>query len=163
MILGRIEEAKKYRELLHGDVWRLAFDAIESLTELSPLGVRSIDYDRVYMDVHTYRTRSRELCVWESHRETIDLQYVIKGEEVVDYHSVEGLGPPLLYLNDRDRYEYGDKVGEASLLMTEGAWALFFPEDGHRPMVAPAREDEILKAVVKIPVAAVRHKSNGET
>ena len=59
---------------------------------------------------------------------------------------------------DRDLYFFAShKEKESKVYFTEGRFAVFFPEDLHRPLCQGKRGKEILrKAVMKVPVDKVR-------
>lgn len=150
MLTGRIQDRELYEKLLRHEVWRRAFEALGDLHGGSELGVSSIGVEGAYLDVHTYKTAPAERCVWESHRNTVDLQYVIEGSELVDYAPVDTLGDPTSYAPEQDRLEYAADVHVSRLHLPAGRWAIFFPGDGHRPMIRTEQHTSVLKAVVKI-------------
>lgn len=59
---------------------------------------------------------------------------------------------------DRDLYFFeSHREKESKVYFTEGRFAVFFPEDLHRPLCQGSRGKEILrKAVMKVPVEKVQ-------
>ena len=99
----------------------------------------------------------RSDCVWESHAETIDVQYVITGEEDIRWLSARELSGPLRTFTDRDRQEWAPPAESATLLtLRAGMFAIFLPGEAHCPMIALDAPMPIRKAVVKIPVKLPR-------
>ena len=94
----------------------------------------------------------------EGHKKFIDIQYEIDGEE--EWLGVESrfeAGECIESYPERDLYFYkAGAYGETKIYFCSGRFAVFFPEDLHRPLCAgtkgPAR---LRKAVVKVPVEAV--------
>ena len=105
-----------------------------------------------YANVHTYETRSEADCVWESHAQTVDVQYVISGEEGIRWTPTWTLTGPSRTFTDRDRLEWTPPPEATSLLtLRAGMFAIFLPDEAHCPMIALDAPMPILKAVVKIP------------
>ncbi|WP_299998861.1 YhcH/YjgK/YiaL family protein [uncultured Cedecea sp.] len=90
----------------------------------------------------------------EAHRKFIDVQYLISGEEYIgvatDSTLVEIHQP---YDATRDIIFYRHAPNETLLLMKPGNFAVFFPQDLHRPNCAVNEPGPTRKVVVKIPVA----------
>lgn len=88
----------------------------------------------------------------ESHRNYIDLQIVLKGNEKMGYSDISN--PNLKIMEEYDssidlaKYYVDD---ECYYLMSESSFALIFPEDIHRPGMK-VDEELIEKAVLKIRV-----------
>lgn len=155
MIFSTLEDAKRYEGLLRHDIWALAFSELMSLDEDSPLGVRNLGITGAFIDVHRYRTRGRGGCVWESHAHMIDLQFMIRGTEHIDYQTTDRLGEPYVCKPGIDRYEYRAAQAHGTITLARNFWVIFFPRDGHRPMIRVDNPEDVLKAVVKIPCSAV--------
>jgi YhcH/YjgK/YiaL family protein len=105
-----------------------------------------------YANVHGCRTRPAAECVWESHSRTIDIQYVIDGEEGIRLPA-RLLGAPARVFGDQDRLEYAAPEETFSLLtLRAGMFSVFVADEGHCPMLAMTAPMEIRKAVVKVPM-----------
>jgi len=159
MLTSSIIYCSRYVDLLKGDFWQLAFDALAALRPDSPLGLTEIRGGQVVVNVHTYETRPETGCAWESHARTIDLQYMIVGSEWIGYSPVEVLGEPINYQLDRDRYDYSPYSAKTRIYLCAGCWALFFPEDAHQPKIAARENASVLKAVVKIDCSLLTDRS----
>ena len=152
MISGTLKEIHLYRNILRHGVWGTAFQALQALGPNTPLGKRSLGAKGFYVDVHSYETKEESECMWESHKAVIDLQFMIVGEEFIDFSDVSVLGKPATYVDASDRFEYEDCRRSSRLHLLAGGWAIFFPMDAHRPMISVTQSDVIKKAVVKIPI-----------
>ncbi|WP_299144902.1 YhcH/YjgK/YiaL family protein [uncultured Dialister sp.] len=111
------------------------------------------------MSVESPATEPEEDRKLEGHKKFIDIQYEIKGEE--EWIGVESLfdSPKTLEsYKDRDLYFFESmREKESKVYFTEGRFAVFFPEDLHRPLCEGRKGKEILrKAVMKVPVEKVR-------
>lgn len=94
----------------------------------------------------------------EGHKKMIDIQFEVAGEE--EWLGVETCfeaGPCIESYPERDLYFYeSGKNGESKVYFTTGRFAIFFPEDLHRPLCQGAKGScQLRKAVVKVPVEKV--------
>ena len=93
-------------------------------------------------------------CIWESHQQTIDLQYLIAGSEIILWDSTENLKGPMKTLVNPDRQEWisiESRSEHSMLRMMPGNFAMFLPNEAHCPMIAAKNPEQIKKVVVKIP------------
>lgn len=139
--------------LYHGLSQRiaLAFDYLRG-TDLrsAAAGTWEIDGRQVYAIVQEYSTLPREEGAWEAHRQHIDLQYVVSGEERIGYTHVSRLQPGV-YDPARDLLPLS---GEGEFLrLGPGDFMLLFPEDAHMPRLAVVAPAPVRKVVVKIAAA----------
>lgn len=90
----------------------------------------------------------------EAHRKFIDVQYLVYGEEYIGVATEKAeLEIHQPYDADRDIIFYRHAPNETLLLMKPGNFAVFFPQDLHRPNCAINDPLPIRKVVIKIPVA----------
>lgn len=91
---------------------------------------------------------------WESHKAYIDVQAVIVGEEIMELTDVSNLTVSEDLRPAKDVLFYAGFTTHSTLRVAAGEVAVFYPIDGHRPLVAPAAPALVRKVVVKVPVAA---------
>lgn len=90
----------------------------------------------------------------EAHRRHIDVQYLVAGSELIGVASQPvsaAIHQP--YDENRDIIFYQHVPDETWIRMVPGTFAVFFPQDIHRPNCAPDLPAAIRKVVVKIPTA----------
>ncbi|WP_261640480.1 YhcH/YjgK/YiaL family protein [Erwinia mallotivora] len=90
----------------------------------------------------------------EAHRHHIDVQYLVAGSELIGVASQPvnaAVHQP--YDENRDIIFYQQVPDETWIRMVPGSFAVFFPQDIHRPNCAPDFPAAIRKVVVKIPTA----------
>lgn len=148
MVIDRIENARLYFGI-SADIYKaLKFLQTDEAAMLSP-GKHDLD-EGIFAIVSEYQTKSRSECNWETHRKYIDVQFLLEGCEAIDYAHAESLDSIGRYdsANDCQLYE-----GEGSELRLEpGSFAIFFPEDAHRPCIADGMSMNVSKIVVKVKV-----------
>ncbi len=150
MVYGHVFATDAYAHLLVNPAWKLAFDWLMTATTGTPAGIRNLQGDDVYVNVHGYDTLPREQCRFESHRRYLDLQYCISGGETIDWRLVSGLEPDAAYDENKDVAFYRPASAEATLRMSPGSFAIFHPPDAHRPRVHDGVNPSVFKLVIKI-------------
>lgn len=111
------------------------------------------------MSVESPATEPEEERKLEGHKKFIDIQFEIKGsEEWIGVESIFDSPRALESYEDRDLYFFeSHREKESKVYFTEGRFAVFFPEDLHRPLCQGRKGKEILrKAVMKVPLEKVQ-------
>jgi len=152
MICDHIANAPHYAPLhpafAHCFHWLAAFDGT------TPDGNHDIGHS-CEARVMSYRTEPAEQRKWESHRRYIDIQYVVSGLECIPVAPIETLPVATPYDAEQDVCFYGTAPAPTtSLVVSAGMFAVFFPQDAHRPNVAVTTPAATRKIVVKVPVVA---------
>lgn len=99
-----------------------------------------------------YFPRARPDGFFESHRNYIDVQVIVEGEELMEVAEIARLKTSDPYLPERDLIKYADLPDASVLRMRAGDVAVFFPEDGHMPSLRWRGPGLVRKTVVKVPV-----------
>ena len=119
--------------------------------EKIPLGRIEIDGDEIYASFTHYTTVPAENRKWEGHRKYIDIQYVASGREIMGWKNDIELPFGTEYNEEKDCVVFeGDRGTE--LRAEEGCFAIFFPEDLHRPQCVLDKPEEVYKIIIKVAV-----------
>ena len=121
-------------------------------------GKYPIDGDRFIVQINEVTTGPKEEKKPEIHRDYIDVQFMVKGHEYIGFYPDRKDGEvleDLLDSNDVLYYKENPGANEIMLPMTEGCYAIFFPEDVHRPCCQMGEAEDIKKIVIKIRVDAL--------
>lgn len=103
--------------------------------------------------VSEYETTEPEDKKLEAHRKYIDIQYIAKGEEAIDVCPTAGLRVAVKYDESKDILFFHDPDAIGGIILQSGSFAVFYPEDAHRPgLTMEEGPAPIRKIVVKIPV-----------
>jgi YhcH/YjgK/YiaL family protein len=113
-------------------------------------GRYEIDGDRMYVNVFSYETKPAEEQQFEAHRKYIDFHYILSGEEVIDVAIGAECKLSKSYSDDNDSILFSTADKYSSIKMMSGYFALFNPDDVHRPGCNYGSKSTIRKAVVKI-------------
>jgi biofilm protein TabA len=132
-------------------VFREAFGWIRALPTDPIDGITKLRGDNMYVNIHGYSTLPINECRWESHRHTVDLQFCISGGEAIDWLPDVALQPDGEYNAAKDTQKWLSSVSpRVHLPMLPGAYAIFLPNELHRPKVADGSNSAVRKLVVKI-------------
>ena len=106
--------------------------------------------DKLFVRVLRRDTGARESFKWETHREYVDLQYILGGGEVIEWAPAEKLSADAAYDVAADLQFYAPAAADALLAMRDGLFVFLFPGDGHKPLVSDGHNRQIHKIVAKI-------------
>jgi biofilm protein TabA len=150
VIIDRIENIGLYKNISPG--LSEGLDFIASLSNDIPLGMHQINAG-VRAIVSEYRTKPAQGCCYETHEKAIDIQYLIKGREIIRWQPLSSLSATSEYDSQKDIRFYSAAGRGTDLLLGEGLFVIFFPDDGHCPGLATDSGPEpVKKAVVKVSV-----------
>jgi YhcH/YjgK/YiaL family protein len=146
MILDTLDQHPRYHRLHPG--FRAAFEFLTrpDLSEL-PTGRHEIDGTCLYVALSEDAGRTPEAARMEAHRRYIDIQMPLAGEEQIGWRALRDcrtVSTP--YDSAKDIVFFSDPA-DTLLRLRPGLFAVFFPEDGHMPLIGQGR---IRKAVAKI-------------
>ncbi len=114
----------------------------------------TVDGENVYVEVQTYDTIEGEISVLEAHRTYIDIQYVVEGEEIIGWASIDEVTETKAYGDDDHDYLLGtaapDRVTQVRL--KAGQLAVLYPVDAHAPRRAAGTSSAVRKLVVKVAI-----------
>lgn len=131
---------------------KAGFDLLRRLAETPECVPRTQAGDGIYYMINENPTKPADQCRYESHRDYLDIQYVVSGSELMGFRHVAELGEPQEAFPERDIYFYPNVREDSRLPMKAGFFAVFFPQDGHAPLVSDGVSDKVRKIIVKIPV-----------
>ncbi len=129
--------------------WDKAFAFLRD-SDLSTLtvGKHVIDGDNVYAIVTDAPSKEFDKSAWESHRNYIDLQHVIRGQEKIGEAPVATATVIKPYDEAKDVANYTTEG--KFYLATPDIFLLFFPGEAHRPNIKVDGYDVVKKIVIKI-------------
>lgn len=131
-------------------LWDAAFIFLkdQNLDEIIP-GKYPIIGEEVFASVTEAPSKNKEDVKWESHQKYIDLQYIIKGKEIIGVTDASKATITKPYTVDVINYDADGKY----YITEPGKFFLFFPNDAHRPVIKVEGYDVVKKIVIKIQVA----------
>ena len=143
-------ELEKYAEL--HPCFKEAFVQMKRIMrEGAEDGRKVIDGDRLFINVQSYRTKEENNCCFEAHRRYIDIQLILKGEEIIGFESADELELTKEYDPEGDYMLYALDSRYDRVRLREGEFAIIFPEEPHAPAIAADGVlSDVRKVVVKV-------------
>ena len=103
--------------------------------------------------VSEYITKEVNEYGYEAHREYIDIQYLISGEEKILFLPLEYLKETKSYNAEQDAAFYEKAtINPQEILIGNGYFAILFPQDGHMPQLCVNKLENVKKVVVKVKI-----------
>lgn len=126
------------------------FDFLHKLPADIADGRYDIDGDRLFALVQSYGTTPAATRKLEHHRKYADIQFLFAGEEIIEHAPLDGLPVDTPYTAEKDYGLVKDPAVRSSVILRPGTWAIFFPQDAHKPGCALGAPGPVRKVVVKV-------------
>ena len=144
MIFDRIENVNNYKGL--GRLYTaLEFMAKTDFTNI-PIGKYELD-DNIYYMVQQYDTNP-DKTVAEAHKKYIDIQYIVKGEEIIAVAPIQTEKKLVDAKEEKDVWHY--ECETQPVVLKDGDFMVLYPSDLHLPGKAVNEPSEVLKVVIKV-------------
>ena len=130
-----------------------AFAFLEGVTAATADGRHDIDGDAIYALVQRYHTRPHARPQLEAHRRFIDIQFLVRGREVIHWAPLATLSTvTLAYDAAKDAGLFAAVAHMVPVRLAAGQFAILFPDDAHAPCCAWDDPEDVIKVVVKVAV-----------
>lgn len=152
MIVGDLAKWEQEKRAFHPAIAKgIEFLRSNDLAALEA-GKYEVQGNDLFVMIQETMTEAKELRKPESHAKYIDIQYLIAGAgEIIGVARQSDAN--VISLNDletKDIAFYSHVADEFDICLRPGMFAVFFPDDVHRPCVSAGADGPIKKAVVKI-------------
>lgn len=147
MVYDKIDNIETYKGL-SDDIYA----GLKFLQQAQPdieNGVHVIN-PRVKAIVSEYETKAVNENGYEAHRKFIDIQYLLKGREKNCCLPIEKLKETKAYSEVKDAAFYEADVPAHELMLGDGYFAIYWPQDGHMPCLSADGAEKVKKVVVKV-------------
>lgn len=148
MIIDTLQNASKYYKM--HSLFAIAFEHIlhTDFNTIEPCKYE-IDGDHLKAIVSCKKgmTVAESIAKFECHDKHIDIQLCIKGHEKFGWKPRVKCALPNGAYNEEKDVQFFNDPPDMFFELTDGQFAIFFPEDVHAPMIG---EEEIKKLVIKI-------------
>jgi len=122
------------------------------LSEHHELGKHMIGNDGVFVMLVDDKTELRTLRKAEIHKQYIDIQILLSGEEVYGYSNTISEEAMNLIELENDVMFFDNVDDEQFITLKKGDFAIFYPNQVHRPLCASNNKPmKVKKAILKIP------------
>lgn len=150
MIFDSVQRKDTYKEL------PLLYQALCFLQQLPPGELPReqmvLIEGQLFCNPVTLMSKPEKECIYEAHRNYIDLHYIVSGVERIATRDVKQLSSVVPYSSEKDiEFLEGDADGYYSL--KPGQFMVCFPQDAHKVAIMEEQPAEIQKVVFKIKVS----------
>ena len=145
MIIDTLDNLGNYVSLNPLFAKVVAFMKANDLNKLET-GRHEIEGKKLFVNIDVAKGKTPDEAVLETHREMIDIQIPLSGDETYGYTPAANL-PDAAYNAEKDITKFGDMAAESYVTCHPGMFVIFFPQDGHAPCIAgvPAFKKAIFK------------------
>lgn len=150
MIVGNIHHLQSWLP----EELRQAIEYIKAnVTETTEKGKHEIDGSRLFYLISEDMTEPFEKRRAEYHARYLDIQIVLKGQEGMTFSVLPAGKPDTDWLADKDIAFLAEGEQEKTLILNEGDFVVFYPQEVHKPLCTVGTPAPVRKAVVKLLVA----------
>ena len=130
--------------------FELAFSALKKLIdEKAEVGKYEVDGNNVFALVQEYETKPVADKKFEIHKDYIDIQYIVSGEEIMGSETLDKLVAIDDYKPDAQLFFMTNDYDKIKL--EAGDFAIFFPNEPHAPGIAVNdAPSNVKKIIIKI-------------
>jgi biofilm protein TabA len=149
MIIDSLENAAKYFSV--HPLFAKAFEYIQQ-TDLANAADGKEDIAeglKAIISKAPGKTKETSLEKFECHNKNIDIQFCINGLETIGWKPRQKCTSPKGEYSDEKDVLFFNDTPDTYFQLTNGQFAIFFPEDVHSPMIGDA---EIKKLVIKVKI-----------
>lgn len=106
--------------------------------------------DKIYANLQSYLTKDD--APYEAHRDYIDIQYMVIGEELSGVTGYSNCSKTEVYNKEKDIEFLKCDSKEEFFRIKEGEFFVFFPHDAHKPAIKINENKNVKKVIVKVGV-----------
>ena len=144
MIICPWKDIMRYAPVLNG--LEEAVEAVNALTSYEAKTYPLSDGNRFFVAVGTTKAPDEA----EAHRQYLDIQYIVKGQEVMGWADLAACTPAGEFNTEKDVGKYSGDF--QYITIPEGICYVAFPEDAHMPGRHLDVPNDFVKVVVKLKV-----------
>lgn len=137
---------------LYKNIPDIVIDFVSKLDKNISLG-KHILSENIYANVEEYSTKLIKDGKFESHKNYIDIQLLLKGNEDIYYtQNLDDLTVGVPYNSEKDITFYSDKIKDyPNVSLNEQNFVMLFPHEAHAPQISKNNlPTDVLKVVIKI-------------
>lgn len=108
--------------------------------------------DGSYFIIHEYITKHEDYCRLESHRNYVDVQWILDGRERIRVYPVDKLEPEIPYDFEKDVAFWKPVDNMMEILMYSGSYIVLYPNDAYMPCIMCEKQERVRKIVVKVKI-----------
>lgn len=129
-----------------------AFAALEAVAAKPfEAGRHDVLGNEIFIVALDYTTKPQEEGLIEGHRTYVDIMYILKGEELINYIPLQDITRVVKEYEAEGDYYLAELNPTASKIhVSTGDVVIFFPEDGHAPGLNWCATKKVRKLIAKV-------------
>ena len=138
------------------EIQRRVERAIEYIKNLEHDGLVPGKYivdDNFYYSVQEYDTKPVSECKLESHRQYIDVQWIVEGCEAMDIADIAALSVKEAYDEEKDIMFWKLPARMMRTILKEGSYVVLYPENAHMGCIECGGPERVKKIVGKVSIS----------
>ena len=147
MILDQLGSALMYEGLGERISIGLALLNEDDVRNAAP-GKYEVDGENLFYIVDEYETKPVEEGRLEIHRKYLDIQYIVSGTECIGVAPLGGVTEETPYNGETDLAFYESSPTMSRLHLSQGMFAIFWPNEPHMPCRRIGNTSEKVKKIV---------------
>lgn len=153
MITGNISQLDKSRVELPPVIFQV-LSVIEGLDFTThPDGQK--EFNGMLFKTFTASTDLPENRTPETHKNFIDVQFVISGDEEVEFSHLGAAQPEVEKPDDDNYFYHRPSLSLNEMRLRDGDFVVFFPWDIHSPLCHKTDKNNVRKIVAKVPLTSL--------
>lgn len=151
MIKDNLKNCELYLDI--NDKFADAFKFLKNINQNEfTVGKKEICGDNIYASLQEYFSSIPENNTYEAHEKYIDVQFVLSGEEKILVADISQGEKTTEYDEQNDFALYDVSAPHTVLTLSAGDFAVFYPQDLHKPCLALNETTKVQKVVVKVKI-----------
>ena len=149
MVVDVLQNKERYYPLHRN--FKEAFEFLENgdMGRLGP-GKHSIKGDDIVAVVQKYDTVPGKDNIWEGHRDYIDIQVVLSGNEIMEWANIADAGKDVTYKESNDHFYFNEVRDGTECKCKKNYFMILWPEDLHKPKCIWNKSENIDKVIIKV-------------
>ncbi|MCM1342641.1 MAG: YhcH/YjgK/YiaL family protein [Lachnospiraceae bacterium] len=142
------------------DIKKISEEAYIFLQELQSSFWKDGKYELgngVYVNIESYVTQERSSRQFENHRQYIDIQVMLDGEEIIEICPIKNMIVSIPYNAEKDIIFYANSKLGTQQILKRGEYLIIYPGQAHMPCVRVQKSVGVRKAVIKIPFCRLKY------
>lgn len=105
-----------------------------------------------FLNAESYQTKPSDQKEFEAHREFIDVQIIVSGQEIIEVADVKDKNFQVTKPYVHDIVFMNGEVEKKNIELYAGEFYVLYPTDAHKPCTHLNGEHTVKKIVIKLPV-----------
>ena len=125
--------------------------AKKAMTDLPAVGKYAVDGDDCFYMIQEYDTKEPSCGRYETHKNYIDIQIILRGEEEIRYETLDKLSVQTPYNAEKDIAFWNMTDEYDSVRLISGELSIIYPDEPHAPSLsARCGQSHVIKLIAKV-------------